>query len=134
MSAVTEYNNRYACQLASMTDAALKGELEFWNAEITCRYRWGDAIAAADEARGMVECEIRSRRKVALMVGSIEIRPITLLPVIEGTAKERAARKPGRALIGTCLVAAAICLSGATALAGKSVLEMEGRLEARARV
>ncbi len=143
--------------LENLTDDQLDTERAHWSAEIASRSRWGDDIDHARDARDAVEREQRRRRILAARAGNLHIRPIVLDdpgvrsrsssssssgstrglirgPIITGTGKNRAERRPGRhglALSAAVLIA---CLAVSAAFAGQRLLELEGRYAAMERV
>ena len=137
--------------LENLTDDQLDTERAHWSAEIASRSRWGDDIDHARDARDAVEREQRRRRILAARAGNLYVRPIVLDdpgvrsrsssssdlirgPIITGTGKNRAERRPGRYGLAFSAAVLIACLAVSAAFAGQRLLELEDHYAAMERV
>lgn len=128
--------------MTSLTDVQLEREHEFWSAELTSAFRWGNSPEVADEMRSRIEAEQRRRRVSEIRAEQLNIRPFVVdhpgaraaALVLDGAGKARLAVRPSRFLMACATAALFVCFLAAAAFAGQRVLELEARYAAGAQV
>jgi hypothetical protein len=160
MSAVNFLLIEPCVRFASMTDQQLHREYRKCNEEIATATRWGDSVAQFDQARDLIEAELRRRRITFVKASRDQVPPYVVddpgvendpqrvatdhqgddgprpyaIPVITGSAKASAEWKPSWLLLALTTGFALLCLEAAVALAGQRVLDIEASYAAEALV
>lgn len=141
MSAVNFLPLEPCVRFASMTEQQLHREYRKCNDEIATATRWGDSVAQFNQARDLIEAELRRRRIAFVKANRDRALPYIVdaprpyhIPVITGSAKARFEWKPALLMLILATGFALLCLGAAVALSGQRVLDTEASYAAEALV